>query len=80
MYSVTCPDDMGLFISEKNVSPSSIFQSAIQNLIDTSKISEEFIKELNRKITALGVTIQKQREFIETEGLIDKFLGLAPNV
>lgn len=80
MYSVTCPDDMGEFISDKNVSPSSIFQGAVQNLIETSKISEAFVKELQRKITGLQDTLSKQRDFIEQNGLMDKFLGLIQNV
>ena len=77
MYSVTCPDDMGEFISDKELSPSSIFQSAIQQIIDTSKISEQFLQEKMKKIEFLQQTIAKQREFIEKENLMDKFIGIA---
>ncbi len=76
MFSVTCPDAMGEFINEKEISPSSIFQNAIQQLIDTSKISEEFLKEKIQKIEALKITLGQQRDFIQANGLMDKYLGL----
>jgi hypothetical protein len=79
MFSVTCPNDMGVFIEEKELSPSSIFQTAVQQIMDSCKISEEFVKELQRRIEGLSSTLNKQREFIEEKGLMDDFLGLKLN-
>jgi len=76
MFSVTCPDSMGEFITEKEISPSYIFQNAVQQVIDTSKISEEFVKELQRKIERLALTVDKQREFIESKKLMEEFLSI----
>ena len=76
MFSVTCPETMATFISEKEISPSYVFQQGIQQIMDASKISEEFVKELNRKIERLSSTIDKQRDFIEAKGLINEFIGL----
>ena len=39
MFSITCPEAMAQFIQDKEISPSAVFQSAVQNLIETSKIS-----------------------------------------
>lgn len=80
MFSVTCPEEQYLFIQEKEISPSSIFQTAIQQIMDASKISEEFVKELQDKITRMMATIDQQRNFIEEKELMDEFLGLKDGI
>lgn len=76
MLSVTITEEQGEFIKEHDISPSYILQGAIENIRETSKISEKFVQELQRKISFLQGTIDKQRNFIEAKGLIDEFIGL----
>jgi len=76
MLSVTIPEEQAVFISENEISPSKILQAKIEEIRETSKISQGFITELQRKISFLSATIEKQRVFIEENDLMDKFLGL----
>lgn len=64
------------FIDEMGISPSELLQRSINDLIESSKVSQKQVQELQRKIIFLQETITKQREFIETNGLMDKFLGI----
>ena len=64
------------FIDEMGISPSELLQRSINDLIESSKISQKQVQELTRKINFLQETINKQRDFIESNGLMDKFLGI----
>jgi Arc/MetJ-type ribon-helix-helix transcriptional regulator len=64
------------FIDEMDISPSELIQRSINDLIESSKVSEKQVRELTRKIASLQEVLNKQRDFIETNGLMNKFLGL----
>lgn len=64
------------FIDEMGISPSELLQRSINDLIESSKVSQKQVQELTRKIIFLQETINKQRDFIESNSLMDKFLGI----
>ena len=64
------------FIDEMAISPSELLQRSINDLIESSKVSQKQVTELNRKIQGLREILDKQRDFIEAQGLMDKFIGL----
>lgn len=76
IISVSIPTNHKEFLDEMSISPSELLQGSINDLIETSKVSRKQVDELNRRIGVLQGTIEKQRDFIETQGLMDKFLGL----
>lgn len=63
-------------IKEMELSPSALLQAAIEEKVENYKLSRETIKEYERKIEVLRGTLDKQRDFIEANGLMEKFLGL----
>lgn len=64
------------FIDEMAISPSELIQRSIDDLIESSKVSQKQVQECNRRIQGLQEVLNKQRDFIEANGLMDKFLGL----
>ncbi len=64
------------FIDEMAISPSELIQRSIDDLIESSKVSQKQVQELTRRIAGLQEVLNKQRDFIETNGLMDKFIGL----
>ena len=76
IISVSLGQDQKDFITEMGISPSELLQRSINDLIESSKVSRKQVDELNRRIGVLQGTIEKQRDFIETQGLMDKFLGI----
>ena len=74
--TISIPNDMALFCSEKGIKLSKITQDAIQNIMEADKVNSKFVLEQTRKIEALQGTINKQRDFIESKGLMEQFLGI----
>lgn len=62
------------FLSQKNLSPTQLLKEKIHEIADLTAHSELAFKEARQKIERLAETLDKQRVFIEKEGLIDKFL------
>ena len=76
IISVSLSKEQKDFIDEMAISPSELLQRSINDLIESSKVSQKQVQELTRKIGFLQETINKQRDFLESNGLMDKFLGL----
>jgi hypothetical protein len=76
IISVSLSSKQKEFIDEMAISPSELIQRSIDDLIESSKVSQKQVQELSRRITSLQEVLNKQRDFIETNGLMDKFLGL----
>lgn len=76
IISVSLSKEQKEFIDEMAISPSELLQRSINDLVESSKVSQKAVQEAQRKIQFLQETINKQRDFIETQGLMDKFLGL----
>lgn len=76
IISVSLSKEQKDFIDEMAISPSELLQRSINDLIESSKVSQKQVQDLTRKISFLQETINKQRDFIESNGLMEKFLGL----
>jgi glucose-6-phosphate 1-dehydrogenase len=76
IISVSLTTEQAVFLQEMELSPSKMLQSAIQDAIESHKVSAKQVEELNRRIVFLQGTIDKQRNFIETQNLMDKFINL----
>jgi hypothetical protein len=63
-------------IQRFNLSPSALIKEKIREYQLISESSVRIKEEYERKIANLRATIDKQRDFIEAEGLMDAFLGL----
>lgn len=64
------------FIDEMALSPSELLQGSINLQIENQKVSKKQIDELLRRIESLRSVMDKQRDFIEANGLMDKFINL----
>ena len=76
IISVSLSSKQKEFIDEMAISPSELIQRSIDDLIESSKVSQKQVQELTRRIAGLQEVLNKQRDFIEANGLMDKFLGL----
>lgn len=76
IISVSLSNEQATFLQEMDLSPSKMLQGAIDNAIDSHKVGAKQVQELNRRIGFLQETIEKQRVFIEEQGLMDKFLKI----
>jgi Arc/MetJ-type ribon-helix-helix transcriptional regulator len=76
IISVSLSSKQKEFIDEMAISPSELIQRSIDDLIESSKVSQKQVQELTRRIAGLQEVLNKQRDFIEANGLMDKFIGL----
>lgn len=76
IISVSLSSKQKEFIDEMAISPSELIQRSIDDLIESSKVSQKAVQECNRRIAGLQEVLNKQRDFIEANGLMDKFIGL----
>lgn len=74
--SVSISMEQANFCDEMDISCSELLQRSINDIIESSKVSQQQVKEMTRRIEALQETLGKQRDFIESKGLMDAFLGL----
>ena len=73
--TISYSSEIEQFIRENNLKPSKIVQEKVMEMIESAKVSNKMIQELNRKIAFLQQTIEKQRNFIEAKGLMDDFIA-----
>jgi len=76
IISVSITPQQKQFIDEMAISPSELLQDCINQQIESNKVSVKLLEELNRKIAVLREVIDKQRDFIESKGLMDDFIKL----
>jgi hypothetical protein len=74
IISCSISEEQKKFIEEMGLSPSELLQNSINEEINSLRVSQTIIKDLNRKIRSLIDTIDKQRKFIESKKLIEEFL------
>ena len=74
--SVSLSKEQKEFCEKLDLSLSKLLQNAISVVEESTKVSEKFMQEQTRKILALNQTMNKQRDFIEAEGMMGKYLGL----
>lgn len=76
IISVSISPQQKDFLDEMAISPSELLQNSINSQIENQKVSRKQIDELTRKIGSLREVMDKQRDFIEANGLMDKFISL----
>lgn len=62
------------FLEAMKLSPSAILQRSINELMERNEVSPEFVKGLQKSISFLQETIQKQGTFIDKNGLMQEYL------
>lgn len=62
------------FLTDNNISPTALLRNRVREMMEEQKPNFEIIKNLNRRITALQDLIKKYVNFLEVEGLNDKFI------
>jgi len=72
--TVSITPEQDQFIEENNLSPSGLLQQKIMELMESSRISASRLKEEIRKMESWKDLATKAREFIEKEGLLDKYM------
>ena len=73
--AVTLTPEEVLFLEEKNLSPTGLLKEKIHEIQALTVHTEAFLKEEIRKREAWQETANKQRDFIEKEGLMDKYIA-----
>jgi len=73
--TLSIPIEFGAFLNEKRLKPSKILQERIQELMESEKISPEYVRSLNEQIVFQKETINLQREFLKAHGLMEDFLN-----
>jgi len=78
--NISIPEDMDGFLTENpSLSPSKIFQSAIENIQNSIKHNPQLLEanktiaQLQKKCEKLNEFLQKATEFITIKGLWDEF-------
>ena len=74
IISVSLSQEQINFLDEMDLSPSKMLQGAIDQAIESAKVSAKQVAERDRKILFLQETINKQRLFIESKNLMDEFI------
>jgi len=73
ILSVSISTEQQMFLNEMGLSPSALLQKAIDECIESYKVTAEELKKQQHKINFLMETINKQRDFIEAKGLMNEF-------
>ena len=74
IISVSLGQGQKEFIDEMGISPSELLQRSINDIFESSKVSQKMVRELQDRISRLAETIKKQGDFIEEQGLTDLWL------
>ena len=74
--SVSISQEQAQFVEQMDISCSELLQRSINDIMESSKVSQKALREVQDKVIRLQGTLDKQRDFIEAQGLMDKFLGL----
>jgi hypothetical protein len=61
------------FIEQHDLSLSKLLQDKIHEIMENFKISEKYVQEQSRKLGVLQKVVDKQRDFIEANGLMEQF-------
>lgn len=75
--SVSISNEQAQFCDDMDLSCSKLLQDAIETAKENFRISDKFVQELQRKISFLQNTIDKQRNFIEDNNLMEQFMNKA---
>jgi hypothetical protein len=74
ILSVSIDSKQKQFLDEIKVSPSALLQRSINELMQNSDISKEYVEGLKKNIGFLQKTISKQGTFIDKNGLMQDYL------
>ena len=76
VIAVTIPPHQKKFLEETGFKPSKILQQAINSLMESTNNFDlkQLIQHKQNKINLLLETVNKQREFLEKQGLLEEFI------
>jgi len=72
--TISLPNELMTYAEEKKVKLSHLVQNTLKDMMENDKASNLMVGELRRKIAFLQETLNKQRDFLESKGLMEKFL------
>ena len=72
--TISLTNEQDEFLIEKNLSASAIFQGAVDNLMEMSKVSGVQLREEIRKRENFQKVAEDARKFIEKKGLMEEYL------
>ena len=74
---ISCSIDKGQsqFIADTKLSPSAILQRSINEMMERSNISPDYVKQLQTNIKLLQETITKFGSFIDKRGLMQEYIN-----
>lgn len=74
---VSISDEQKTFLELYNLSPSELLHTKIAELkANFDEFAAKELRRINEKLQAAILREQKMREFIETKGFINEFLGI----
>lgn len=76
ILSVSIDSKQKAFLEEIKVSPSALLQRCINELMQNTEISKEYVQKLQSRMSMLQETITKQGEFINNKGLWEEYMKL----
>jgi hypothetical protein len=75
MHTITIPNNQEDFLEENpDLSLSKIAQAALDEIMVNRRISNEIVRELNRKLENWQTLCNKQRAFMTRKGVLDEYL------
>jgi hypothetical protein len=74
ILSVSVDKEQAEFLKETKMSPSSILQRSINELMARQEVSKEYVQGLQANIKRLQNILTRQGEFIQKKGLAADFL------
>lgn len=74
IISVSLSKEQKEFLDEMGLSASALLQRSINDAIDSQRISQKLVKDLQNNIMRLQETLKKYGTFIEEQHLTDSWL------
>jgi hypothetical protein len=74
--SISLSEEDDKFVSELNLSPTALIKSKIDEIRETSKISLELLKEMERQRDTWHKNFEKAVEFLKNKELYNEFFEI----
>jgi len=74
VISVSLSQEQKTFVDEMGLSASSLLQSSINELIESTKVSTKAVKEAQERVILFRDKLEKISQFVDRQGLMEKWL------
>lgn len=76
IISVSITQEQETFVQDMKLSPSKMLQGCINELMESQRVNQKVVDELKLRIKNFQEVVNKQRDFIESRGLMDEFFKI----